>query len=122
MRFKVFGSTGSGRAGIYTATSPATLLVESDVANIPVTETAIYAVSMTSNVYLPAGDYYLALMVQGNEIDFLHTTYHWDNSKTTYRNTNYLWGPLPTTIIAGGVNWFTTSQYGLNIEASVGCP
>ena len=119
MRFRVFGSIGSGRAGIYTATSPATLLVESDVTGFPVTNIGNYSVPMIPNVSLPAGDYYLAVMTQGDGVNSLTFTFHSQTGSTVYSNTGYSWGPLPSTINISG--WGSNGSVAGNVEALV-CP
>jgi hypothetical protein len=119
MAFQVYGSTGSGRAGIYTATNPATLLVESDVVSIPVTNRSVYSVSMVPNTYLPAGDYYLAVMTQGNGVNSMYHSFHAQTGSSVYTRTSYAWGSMPSTFNLSG--WGMSGNSAGNVNALV-CP
>jgi hypothetical protein len=121
MSFNTWDKAGQARVGVYTDSSPQSLIVQSDIIDITASANPVTYTTQIPNVDLAAGDYWLVLHTlsdgSGNNYHTYISTV--DPADLFYYSISTPWGDLPSTISNG--SWGSPGNAKANVMLLV-CP
>jgi hypothetical protein len=120
MRFTTYGDAGQARLGLYTNSTPQSLVAQSGVVTFAASASPVTYTVPVPNKTLSAGSYWLVFLTKSDGTgDIWHPLQGGASTERMYENTSPSWGSLPATI--SNASWGSMAYSLSNVQAEV-CP